>query len=258
GEMYDKESGFYYLRARYYDPKMGRFISEDTYKGQVDNPLSLNRYTYTHNNPLRFVDPTGHAPTIDDNTVDLSAVKSNTPQIKIYVTGEQMNQLGFKNVNDNMVQHLNQTLNKFEINTPERIRHFLAQVMVESDLGRATVEYGPDSYFNKYDGRTDLGNTLPGDGPKYRGAGYIQLTGKANYQQFADFMGDQKIVQEGYSYVSKNYAWESAGYFWGKRSFNALIDEGATVKQVTFRVNGGYNHLAERMKYYSLARKIIK
>ncbi|MGG2919420.1 RHS repeat-associated core domain-containing protein [Brevibacillus parabrevis] len=50
--MYDKESGFYYLRARYYDPKMGRFISEDTVKGQVDNPLSLNRYTYVHNNPL--------------------------------------------------------------------------------------------------------------------------------------------------------------------------------------------------------------
>ncbi|WP_328204553.1 RHS repeat-associated core domain-containing protein [Brevibacillus nitrificans] len=50
----------YYLRARYYDPSLGRFISEDTYKGQVDNPLTLNRYTYVHNNPLRFVDPTGH------------------------------------------------------------------------------------------------------------------------------------------------------------------------------------------------------
>ncbi|MGZ0052670.1 RHS repeat domain-containing protein [Brevibacillus gelatini] len=60
GEMYDKESGFYYLRARYYDPKMGRFVSEDTYKGQVDNPLSLNRYTYVENNLLRYVDPTGH------------------------------------------------------------------------------------------------------------------------------------------------------------------------------------------------------
>ncbi|WP_139487956.1 RHS repeat domain-containing protein [Brevibacillus dissolubilis] len=60
GEMYDKETGFYYLRARYYDPSVGRFITEDTYKGQVDNPLSLNRYTYVHNNPLRFIDPTGH------------------------------------------------------------------------------------------------------------------------------------------------------------------------------------------------------
>ncbi|EST55607.1 type IV secretion protein Rhs [Brevibacillus panacihumi W25] len=60
GEIYDEASGFYYLRARYYDPKVGRFISEDTYKGQVDNPLSLNRYTYVENNPLRYKDPTGH------------------------------------------------------------------------------------------------------------------------------------------------------------------------------------------------------
>ncbi|WP_409978434.1 RHS repeat-associated core domain-containing protein [Brevibacillus sedimenti] len=60
GEIFDEKKGYYYLRARYYDPKIGRFISEDTYKGQVDNPLSLNRYTYVHNNPLRFVDPSGH------------------------------------------------------------------------------------------------------------------------------------------------------------------------------------------------------
>lgn len=60
GEIYDDESGMYYLRARYYDPKVGRFVSEDTYKGQVDNPLSLNRYAYVHNNPLNNVDPTGN------------------------------------------------------------------------------------------------------------------------------------------------------------------------------------------------------
>jgi len=60
GEVFDAESGMIYLRARYYDPSVGRFISEDTYKGQVDNPLSLNRYTYGHNNPLRFIDPSGH------------------------------------------------------------------------------------------------------------------------------------------------------------------------------------------------------
>ncbi|EAO9488552.1 RHS repeat-associated core domain-containing protein, partial [Salmonella enterica] len=60
GEIYDEKTGLYYLRARYYDPSLGRFISEDTYKGQVDNPLSLNRYTYVENNPLRYKDPTGH------------------------------------------------------------------------------------------------------------------------------------------------------------------------------------------------------
>ncbi|WP_429839804.1 RHS repeat domain-containing protein [Brevibacillus laterosporus] len=63
GEIFDEESGLIYLRARYYDPNDGRFITEDTYKGQVDNPLSLNRYTYVSNNPFRYADPSGHIPT---------------------------------------------------------------------------------------------------------------------------------------------------------------------------------------------------
>jgi len=58
--MLDLERGCYYLWARYYDPKVGRFISEDTYKGAVDNPLTLNRYTYVHNNPINNIDPTGN------------------------------------------------------------------------------------------------------------------------------------------------------------------------------------------------------
>lgn len=46
-------------RARYYDPSMGRFLNEDTYEGQIDNPLSQNLYTYVHNNPLIYSDPSG-------------------------------------------------------------------------------------------------------------------------------------------------------------------------------------------------------
>ena len=61
GEFYDSETGLYYLRARYYDPYIGRFLSEDSYWGEDDNPLSLNRYTYTHNDPIQYLDPTGHA-----------------------------------------------------------------------------------------------------------------------------------------------------------------------------------------------------
>ncbi len=66
GELYDEESGLIYLRARYYDPNDGRFITEDTYKGQVDNPLSLNRYSYSYNNPLRYLDPSGHKVTANN------------------------------------------------------------------------------------------------------------------------------------------------------------------------------------------------
>ncbi|WP_405111623.1 RHS repeat-associated core domain-containing protein [Paenibacillus sp. FSL K6-1217] len=60
GEIYDEETGLYYLRARYYDPSMGRFLNEDTVEGQIDNPLSLNLYTYVENNPLMFNDPSGN------------------------------------------------------------------------------------------------------------------------------------------------------------------------------------------------------
>lgn len=60
GEYYDAETGTIYLRARYYTPTTGRFISRDSYAGKNEDPLSLNRYTYCHNNPLIFVDLDGH------------------------------------------------------------------------------------------------------------------------------------------------------------------------------------------------------
>lgn len=60
GEVFDEESSLYYLRARYYKPSDSRFISEDTYDGDITNPLSLNLYTYVENNPLIYTDPTGH------------------------------------------------------------------------------------------------------------------------------------------------------------------------------------------------------
>ncbi|MGF9917695.1 RHS repeat-associated core domain-containing protein, partial [Paenibacillus ehimensis] len=60
GEFWDNSAHLQYLRARWYDPSVGRFMSQDTYEGDITNPLSLNLYTYVHNNPLTNVDPTGH------------------------------------------------------------------------------------------------------------------------------------------------------------------------------------------------------
>ncbi len=60
GYQYDEETGHYYLNARYYDPRVARFLTEDTFKGYADDPLSLNLYTYCSNNPIRYYDPTGH------------------------------------------------------------------------------------------------------------------------------------------------------------------------------------------------------
>ncbi|MFD0588390.1 RHS repeat-associated core domain-containing protein [Paenibacillus sp. GCM10027627] len=62
GYQYDNETGLYYLNARYYDADIARFISEDTYRGDPKDPLSLNLYTYVNNEPMMYDDPTGHMP----------------------------------------------------------------------------------------------------------------------------------------------------------------------------------------------------
>lgn len=60
GEYFDEETGTIYLRARYYNPATGRFLNQDSYLGNSNDPLSLNLYTYAHNNPVMGVDPSGH------------------------------------------------------------------------------------------------------------------------------------------------------------------------------------------------------
>lgn len=67
GYRYDEESDLYYLNARYYDAKMARFLTADTYRGQLSDPLSLNLYTYCANNPILYFDPSGHVFTTWDN-----------------------------------------------------------------------------------------------------------------------------------------------------------------------------------------------
>jgi len=61
GQILDDETGLYFYESRYYDPELGRFTQPDTIVPDPDDPQTLNRYTYTLNNPLKYVDPTGHA-----------------------------------------------------------------------------------------------------------------------------------------------------------------------------------------------------
>lgn len=60
GGIYDEETGLYYLNAKYYDPENGRFISQDTYRGEVNDPGQWHLYAYCANNPINYVDPSGH------------------------------------------------------------------------------------------------------------------------------------------------------------------------------------------------------
>ena len=83
GEMWDSTVNLQYLRARWYDPSIGRFISEDTYEGETTNSLSLNLYTYVENNPLKYIDPSGHMPTESD--VNYKIEQRDEPRLLAYI-----------------------------------------------------------------------------------------------------------------------------------------------------------------------------
>jgi putative chitinase len=157
-------------------------------------------------------------------------------------------------IQDWEIVELNKALKKADITTKPRIRHFLAQISHESGGGRYTKELASGE---DYEFRDDLGNVYEGDGVKFKGAGYIQLTGRANYQEFADYMKDPKIM-DGVDYVSKTYPMGSASFWWYNNDMNDLVDSGASVEDVTLRVNGGYNGLDDRLWYYQRCLDILQ
>lgn len=156
-------------------------------------------------------------------------------------------------IQDDEVRELNSCLNQFAINTPSRLRHFLSQTAHESGGGRYKKELASGW---DYEGRTDLGNNQSGDGPRYKGAGYIQLTGRANYQDFANFIKDPAVMQ-GVDYVAEKYPFSSAGFWWQNNRMNQLCDQNPSVREVTLRVNGGTNGLDDREMYYQRCLKVI-
>lgn len=148
---------------------------------------------------------------------------------------------------------MNACLVRFQINTPVRIRHFISQISHESGGGKWMKELASG---DAYEGRKDLGNTEIGDGRKYKGAGFIQLTGRANYSAFAKYMNDPKIM-DGVDYVALNYPATSAGYFWMTKKLNTLADSGASVEDITKIVNGGLRGIEDRKIYYNRCLDII-
>ena len=179
---------------------------------------------------------------------------------------------GTRDITQDDVDELNRILWKYEINTPNRIAHFLAQTYVEGQRGFGRVEQYTNNVFTDFleyeaPGNT-LGNTVAGDGFFYRGAGAIQITGRANYQAFSDYMGDERIITDGALYVGQNYYWESAGFYWsiGKPStvnddsadLNKKCDENASVEEITKIVNGGQTDLEARKEVYAYFSEVIQ
>lgn len=179
---------------------------------------------------------------------------------------------------------INDTLAKFGINTPLRVSHFLAQLLHESgnlQFLKENLNYsakGLTTTFHKYfiteavatpyarnqekiankvyANRMGNGDEKSGDGWRFKGRGYIQLTGRENYTSLSkdtgvDFVNHPELLE------TIQYAALSAGWFWNKNGLNNLADKD-DVLNITKRINGGTNGLQERIANLNKVKKIIK
>jgi predicted chitinase len=166
-----------------------------------------------------------------------------------------------KDVSDSFLIELKRGILLYEINgTRNRLCHFLAQCAHESARFRYTLELASGE---AYEGRADLGNTQPGDGSHFKGAGWIQLTGRKNYTAFSKAVDDAKVITGGARYVAKNYPTASAGFWWKMNRVNDKIDQGYTAQNVSRLVNRGNassstpaNGEEERVAYHKRALEI--
>jgi predicted chitinase len=111
------------------------------------------------------------------------------------------------------------------------------------------------TYRRAYEGRRDLGNTQPGDGPRFKGRGLIQLTGRANYQQYGQAIGRDLLTNEQWRQVADdpNLAVDVACWYWETRRLNPFADQD-DITTITRRINGGLNGLTDRQRLLARAR----
>ena len=107
-----------------------------------------------------------------------------------------------------------------------------------------------------YENRGDLGNCKPGDGPRFKGVGVLQLTGRCNYQQLADDIDDPRVM-EGVDYVVKNYPFTSAAS-WIKNNNLLELAKRGEFEAVCVRINGGHNGYDDRCNKYAICQDVMK
>jgi len=187
---------------------------------------------------------------------------------------------------DIVYDEIQSVINTFLINTPIRLSHFLGQCAHESGNFKFTSENlnystkGLIATFPKYFKQTGLaeayarnperiasrvyanrmGNGVEGsgDGWKFRGRGYIQLTGKNKYSTFDKFVNEDIVSNP--NLVGTKYPLLSAGWFFHKNKLNTISDKGLTepvILELTKRINGGTNGLQDRIKYTTKFGKIL-
>ena len=220
----------------------------------------------------------------------VTTTSSPTPQIVkedvVIPKGGPIDLSGLKgHIPDTVIAQIPTVMEKFQINTPLRLAHFLAQCGHESGGFKAVQEnlnYSADGlkkifpkYFpgnlaesyarnpekiasKVYGGRMGNGDETTKEGFKFRGRGYIQLTGKSNYTAFAQSIGEDTVANP--DLVATKYPLASAAWFFSKNGLNTIADKGAdtaTVTAVTKRVNGGTIGLADRIKHFNEYYKLL-
>jgi putative chitinase len=153
---------------------------------------------------------------------------------------------------DRFLGHIQDTMAIYNINTPQRIRMFLAQIGHESGQLRYVEEIASGA---AYEGRKDLGNTAKGDGVKFKGRGLIQITGKNNYIM-CGFDLDLPLWDSPEMLAEPKWAARSAGWFWNEHSLNKLCDANL-FQDLTKCINGGLNGYPDRYKLLQRAIEVI-
>lgn len=145
-------------------------------------------------------------------------------------------------------------MEEYQINTPARQAAFLAQVGHESGQLRYVKELASGA---AYEGRSDLGNTEPGDGQRFKGRGLIQITGRGNYLRCSiALFGDDRLIQFPELLEDPTNACRSAGWFWQSHGLNELADAGNFLR-ITKIINGGTNGFADRSALYVTAKEVL-
>lgn len=189
-------------------------------------------------------------------------------------------------VNASIFAEVGAIVDKFNITNHLRLSHFLSQCAHESGnftLVKENLNYSSDGllkifpkYFKDratadkyarkpemianrvYASRMGNGDEASGDGFKFRGRGFIQLTGKDNYKQFSTFIGEDCVANP--DLVATKYPLTSAAFFFDKNGLWAICDKGATddiVTAVTKRVNGGVHGLSDRLAKFKLYNDLL-
>jgi putative chitinase len=162
-----------------------------------------------------------------------------------------------------LVPFLRAAMAEFAIESPARAAAFLAQLAHESGQFRFMEEiWGPTAAQRRYEPAStlaaNLGNSEAGDGKRFKGRGPIQITGRANYRRFGDLLGTDLVSQPDRAALPE-LAFRIAGLFWSKKGLNELADRATdeAFREITRRINGGFNGLYDRQKFYGVACSVL-